>query len=105
MLIIRELLLGTRRYSELLAALPGITTNLLADRLKELTEAGAALEPAIMELARSEEERHRRPGVAAAVAQAPLRGWARGHHRHLRREDVVHADLRTRLASRHQTAA
>ncbi|PZR07312.1 MAG: hypothetical protein DI536_28085 [Archangium gephyra] len=64
LLIIRELLLGTRRYSELLTALPGITTNLLADRLKELThlglitegymltEAGAALEPAIMELAR-----------------------------------------------------
>lgn len=64
LLIIRELLLGTRRYSELLTALPGITTNLLADRLKELsalglvsdgyelTESGAALEPAIMELAR-----------------------------------------------------
>lgn len=64
LLIIRELLLGARRYSDLLSSLPGITTNLLADRLKELTaagivtdgyeltELGAALEPAIMELAR-----------------------------------------------------
>jgi DNA-binding HxlR family transcriptional regulator len=71
LLIVRNLLLGPRRYSDLLAELPGITTNLLADRLKgmetqglvtrrsaigatvyELTPLGAALEPAIMELGR-----------------------------------------------------
>lgn len=40
MLLIRELLLGPRRYSDLLAALPGLTTNLLADRLKRLTSEG-----------------------------------------------------------------
>lgn len=40
LLIIRELLMGPRRYSELLADLPGIGTNLLADRLKFLVEAG-----------------------------------------------------------------
>jgi hypothetical protein len=66
-------LLGPRRYGELLEGLPGITTNLLAKRLKEmeelgliqrvpaegslreayaLSELGAALEPAVMELAR-----------------------------------------------------
>ena len=71
LLIVRDLLLGERRYSQLLEGLPGITTNLLAKRLKameevgligksgkgaairyRLTEMGAALEPAIMELAR-----------------------------------------------------
>ena len=40
LLIIRELLPGPRRYRELLDALPGIGTNLLADRLAYLTDAG-----------------------------------------------------------------
>jgi len=40
LLIVRELLLGPRRYTELLADLPGIGTNLLADRLKKLCAAG-----------------------------------------------------------------
>lgn len=40
LLIVRELLLGPRRYSELQANLVGITPNLLADRLKELERAG-----------------------------------------------------------------
>ncbi|HKA89938.1 MAG TPA: helix-turn-helix domain-containing protein [Haliangiales bacterium] len=68
-LVVRNLLLGPRRYGELLDGLPGITTNLLAKRLAELagagvieavdggrgyrlTEAGAALEPVVMELGR-----------------------------------------------------
>lgn len=40
LLIVRELLVGPARYSELLAGLPGIATNLLAQRLRELEEAG-----------------------------------------------------------------
>ena len=40
LLILRELLGGPRRYSDLRAELPGIATNLLADRLKELDDAG-----------------------------------------------------------------
>lgn len=40
LLIIRELLLRPRRYKELLDALPGIGTNLLAERLNSLTTAG-----------------------------------------------------------------
>ncbi|MEU7895993.1 winged helix-turn-helix transcriptional regulator [Nonomuraea sp. NPDC049152] len=40
LLIIRELLLGPRRYSDLIAALPGVGTNLLAERLKFLTAEG-----------------------------------------------------------------
>jgi DNA-binding HxlR family transcriptional regulator len=69
LLIVRNLLLGPRRYSDLLGELPGITTNLLAARLKameasglvartgqppryELTPLGAALEPVVVELGR-----------------------------------------------------
>lgn len=74
LLVVRDLLLGPRRYGDLLASLSGITTNLLAKRLKELraaglvekrelprpasgevyalTAAGLALEPVVMELAR-----------------------------------------------------
>ncbi|MBO0865310.1 MAG: helix-turn-helix transcriptional regulator [Mycobacterium sp.] len=40
LLILRELLGGQRRYSDLRAELPGIATNLLAERLKELQDAG-----------------------------------------------------------------
>lgn len=40
MLIIRELLNGPRRYTDLLDGLPGISTNLLSDRLKNLEQYG-----------------------------------------------------------------
>ena len=73
LLIVRELLTGPCRYNELLANLPGIGTNLLADRLKflvrngvirqrpqqgtktrmyELTEQGETLRPSVLALAR-----------------------------------------------------
>jgi DNA-binding HxlR family transcriptional regulator/putative sterol carrier protein len=74
LLIVRDLLLGPKRYKDLLEGLPGIGTNLLADRLHEmerlglveravlpppagssvyqLTEAGQGLEPALMALGR-----------------------------------------------------
>jgi DNA-binding HxlR family transcriptional regulator len=42
LLILRELVGGPRRYSDLRAQLPGIATNLLAQRLHELLEAGLA---------------------------------------------------------------
>jgi DNA-binding HxlR family transcriptional regulator len=74
LLIVRDLLLGPKRYTDLLDGLPGIGTNLLADRLHEmerlgliersvlpppsgsavyrLTEAGEALEPALLAIGR-----------------------------------------------------
>lgn len=71
LLIVRNLLLGPRRYSTLLAELPGITTNVLATRLQQLeahglaervldddhpawalSAEGALLEPIVMELGR-----------------------------------------------------
>lgn len=74
LLIVRDLLLGPKRYKDLLEGLPGIGTNLLADRLHEmerlglvertqlpppagstvyeLTEAGEALEAALIAIGR-----------------------------------------------------
>ncbi|QYA99819.1 helix-turn-helix transcriptional regulator (plasmid) [Rhodococcus sp. USK10] len=40
MLIVRELLVGPSRYSDLHKSLPGIATNLLAQRLRTLEETG-----------------------------------------------------------------
>jgi DNA-binding HxlR family transcriptional regulator len=40
LLIIRSLLSGSRRFGEIQAMLPGIGTNLLADRLKSLSRRG-----------------------------------------------------------------
>jgi DNA-binding HxlR family transcriptional regulator len=40
LLIVRNLLVGPQRYGELVIGLPGVTTNLLAKRLKEMAEAG-----------------------------------------------------------------
>jgi DNA-binding HxlR family transcriptional regulator len=40
LLIVRELLDGPHRYAELLNGLPGIATNLLAERLRTLAESG-----------------------------------------------------------------
>jgi DNA-binding HxlR family transcriptional regulator/putative sterol carrier protein len=40
LLIIRELLTGPRRFKDLLNGLPGISTNLLSERLKNLEQQG-----------------------------------------------------------------
>lgn len=40
LLIVRELLVRECRYTDLRAGLPGIATNMLAERLRQLTEAG-----------------------------------------------------------------
>lgn len=39
-MIVRDLLIGPKRFSDLLRGLPGIPTNILTARLKELEEAG-----------------------------------------------------------------
>ena len=40
LLVVRELLLGPRRYTDLVDGLPGIGTNVLSTRLRELESAG-----------------------------------------------------------------
>jgi DNA-binding HxlR family transcriptional regulator len=80
LLLVRELLTGPKRYGELLRALPGLGTNLLAQRLRHLegagvvrreeplyrlAPAGLALAPSLVELARW--------GLAHAAAPTPAR--------------------------------
>jgi DNA-binding HxlR family transcriptional regulator len=94
LLVVRELMLGPRRYTDLLEGLPGISTNLLAARLNdlqaagivvkrtlppptvvtvyELTEAGQALGPALAELRRW--GAHYGPPPSEADAMRPA--WA-----------------------------
>lgn len=40
LLVVRELLLGPQRFSDLRRALPGVSSNLLTDRLRELEGHG-----------------------------------------------------------------
>jgi DNA-binding HxlR family transcriptional regulator len=40
LLVIRELLLGPKRFTDLLEGLPGVSTNVLATRLRQLERAG-----------------------------------------------------------------
>ena len=96
LLLIRELLVGPRRFSDLLADLPGIGSNLLAARLKHLakwdivrretlpapaassvytlTELGRGLEPVIVELHRwgSRTQGPPGPGTRFRPAWTPL---------------------------------
>jgi len=106
LLIVRELLTGSKRFKDLLEGLPGIGTNLLTARLKdleghgvvrratlpppaaskvyELTELGRSLEPVVMGLARwgleflgaSREEDDRQPAWAVVALRAALRAEA-----------------------------
>lgn len=87
LLVVRELLTGPKRYGELLAALPGLGTNLLAARLRRLEEAGVlrprersyelapagrALAPALVELARWGLAYTEEPPRARGPAASPL---------------------------------
>lgn len=62
LLIVRELLIGESRYSDLLKGLPGIATNLLAERLGDMEAAGVV------------ERRELPPPAAATVFRLTARG-------------------------------
>lgn len=59
--VVRELVLGPRRYSDLAGALPGVSTNILGSRLRELTQAGVV--------------RKRRLGPPAVATVYELTAW------------------------------
>jgi DNA-binding HxlR family transcriptional regulator len=63
LLIVRELLLGPKRFNDLLAGLPGASPNVISQRLRELTSSGVV--------------RHRDLGPPARVSVYELTGWGR----------------------------
>jgi len=63
LLIVRELLLGPRRFNDLLAGLPGASPNVISQRLRELTGNGVI--------------RHRDLGRPARVGVYELTDWGR----------------------------
>ncbi len=64
LLIVRELLGGPRRYTDLHADLPGVSTDVLASRLKDMEQTGLAL------------RRKLPPPSAASVYELTARGHA-----------------------------
>ncbi|WP_181009197.1 helix-turn-helix domain-containing protein [Streptomyces sp. SM11] len=64
LLIVRELLGGPRRYTDLHADLPGVSTDVLASRLKDMEQTGLAL------------RRKLPPPSAASVYELTVRGRA-----------------------------
>jgi DNA-binding HxlR family transcriptional regulator len=104
LLVVRELLLGAQRFSDLRRALPGASTNMLTDRLRELeahgvvyrrilpppgasavyelTERGHDLEPILDALGAwgSAEPRPEHSSLTASSVLLFLRGSARAHH-------------------------
>lgn len=87
LLIVRDLLVGARRYTDLRHGLPGVPTNILSTRLRELqeggvirrvplrncglvyelTDSGRRLEPIVLELSRWGAEQMTEPAPGDAV--------------------------------------
>ena len=63
LLIVRELLLGPKRFNDLLAGLPGASPNVISQRLRELTSSDVI--------------RHRDLGAPARVSVYELTDWGR----------------------------
>ncbi|MCM6775204.1 winged helix-turn-helix transcriptional regulator [Nocardia sp. CDC159] len=67
LMIVRELMSGPKRYSDLATALAGIGTSLLATRIKQLESDGVL------------ERRYLRPPVASTVYELTTAGWELAH--------------------------
>lgn len=80
LLIIRDLILGKRRYQELISSAEKIASNILADRLKKLEAAGFVTrqayqhKPARYEYFLTEKGESLRPMLAAIVS------WSQEHY-------------------------
>ncbi|WP_239156775.1 winged helix-turn-helix transcriptional regulator [Actinocatenispora thailandica] len=81
LLILRELVGGPRRYGDIRAELPGIATNLLATRLRELDDAGLVRRTELPAPAARTVLELTEPGwryvvpILSAVARFGLRDW------------------------------
>lgn len=76
MLVVRELAYGPRRFSELKADLPGISANVLSQRLGELEQRGIVRKTRLPPPASVQVYEATEWGLEAAPVIARLGGWA-----------------------------
>jgi len=87
--VVRELLLGPRRYTDLVAGLPGIPTNLLANRLKDLHAAGIITQRLLPPPTAVTVYELTEAGRALRAALGELRAWGERYGPEPREEDAV----------------
>ena len=75
LLVVRELLLGPRRFTDLLAALPGLSPSLLTSRLKQLAAYGVIRREQLPPPAGSWVYRITEVGLGAALVVKALADW------------------------------
>jgi DNA-binding HxlR family transcriptional regulator len=79
LLVVRDLLLGKSRYHEFIASGEGIPTNILADRLKRLEQAGLVSSATYGSHSRRKEYHLTEAGRALSPAVRALRDWGLTH--------------------------
>lgn len=92
LLVVRELLLGPRRFTDLLAALPGLGTSLLASRLKNLEAAGVIRRERLPPPAGSRVYQITDAGLGAGLVVKALADWGAQLLDTPGPEEVVRAD-------------
>ena len=75
LLVVRDLLLGKSRYTDFLASAEGIPTNILADRLRRLEQAGLISSATYGGQTRRKAYQLTESGQALAPAMRALRDW------------------------------
>jgi len=78
LLVVRELLLGPRRFTDLLAALPGLGTSLLTSRLKQLEAAGVIRREQLPPPAGSRVYQITDTGLGVGLVVKALADWGAG---------------------------
>lgn len=105
-LIVRDLLVGPQRYNDLLAALPGISSNTLATRLRTLDAQGVVQRVAVPRAQGGVVYRLTGRGAALEPVVVALAGWGatelrdggRSRYTHPGRPVIAALHLRRRLA-------
>ena len=89
LLIVRELVIGPRRYTDLMDGLPGIGTNVLAARLRDLDTAGIVTKRALPPPTPVTVYDLTEAGRELGRTLASLRAWGAQHAPPTRRGDAI----------------
>jgi DNA-binding HxlR family transcriptional regulator len=82
LLVLREMMLGARRFSELRADLPGLSANVLTQRLAELEERGLVMRKRLPPPASVQDYEATEWGLEAEAIVQALGRWAARSPRH-----------------------